>query len=98
MSDLPLSFPAAAARLGVKPRILRSAIRAGKIPAPAALGALASISPEWIASVQEAATANTKLFSGIKKPKVPAFARYEGTSAWRKYTSRVRAFTAFRAA
>lgn len=29
---------------------------------------------------------------GRKRPKVPAFARYEGTSAWRKDRRKVRAF------
>lgn len=34
---------------------------------------------------------------GKPRPKVPAFARYEGTSAWRKYRRRVRAYARFRA-
>ena len=32
------------------------------------------------------------------RQKVPAFARYEGTSAWKKYRRRVRAYARFRAA
>ena len=33
-----------------------------------------------------------------KRPKVPPFARYEGTSAWRKDRRRVKAYNLFRAA
>lgn len=29
---------------------------------------------------------------GPKRPKVPAFRRYEGTSAWRKYRAKRRAY------
>ncbi len=32
------------------------------------------------------------------RPKVPAFARYKGTSAWRKNPRRIRAYAAFLAA
>ena len=35
---------------------------------------------------------------GAPRPKVPAFARYRGTSAWRKDRKRVRAYALFRAA
>ena len=35
---------------------------------------------------------------GARRPKVPPFARYEGTSAWRKYPVRVRAYAKYRAA
>ncbi len=35
---------------------------------------------------------------GKKRPKVPAFARYEGTSAWRGNKKRVRAYALFLAA
>ena len=35
---------------------------------------------------------------GAPRQKVPPFARYEGTSAWRKYRRRVREYTRFRAA
>ena len=34
---------------------------------------------------------------GAKRPKVPAFARYEGTSVWRSNKKRVRAFYLFKA-
>lgn len=33
----------------------------------------------------------------VARPKVPAFARYEGTSAWRKHRRKARAFAWFRA-
>ena len=32
------------------------------------------------------------------RPKVPPFARYEGTSAWRKYPRKVKAYALYRAA
>ena len=35
---------------------------------------------------------------GPSRQKVPAFARYEGTSAWRKYRRRVREYARFQAA
>jgi hypothetical protein len=35
---------------------------------------------------------------GAPRQKVPAFARYEGTSAWRKNRRRVREYARFRAA
>ncbi len=34
----------------------------------------------------------------VTRQKVPAFARYKGTSAWRKDRRRVRAYALFRAA
>ena len=35
---------------------------------------------------------------GAPRQKVPPFARYEGTSAWRKYRRRAREYARFRAA
>lgn len=35
---------------------------------------------------------------GTKHPKVPPFARFEGTSAWRKYKRRARAYAQFKKA
>lgn len=35
---------------------------------------------------------------GAPRQKVPPFARYKGTSAWRKYRKRVREYARFRAA
>ena len=32
------------------------------------------------------------------RPKVPPFARYEGTSAWRKYPRKVKAYALYQAA
>ncbi len=43
-------------------------------------------------------TVKTKPVYAAAKPKVPAFARYRGTSAWRKYKIRVHEFNAYRAA
>ncbi len=99
MSDASnLSLPEAARRLGVPVRVLRRAIRTGKIPAPPKLSATAPLPAEWLTSVEAAVEASSKGFSWACAQKVPAFARYEGTSAWRKYRRRVRAYARFRAA
>ena len=99
MSDTSqLGLPEAARRLGVPVRALRRAIRAGKIPAPPHLAATAPLAAEWFDSAQAAAEASPKAFSSASRQKVPAFARYEGTSAWRKYPNRVREYARFRAA
>ncbi len=99
MSDTaaPMGLPEAARRLGVTIRVLRRAMRAGTIPASGRLTATTVLSPEWLASARTASEANPKSLRRGGKQKVPAFARYKGTSAWRKYTNRVRAFNAFRA-
>jgi hypothetical protein len=91
-----LSLPAAASHLGVPVRVLRRAIRMGTVPAPAKLNALSLLSQEWFASVQLAVVANPKAFK-VFPQKVPAFARYEGTSCFRKYRNRVREFNAHKA-
>ena len=99
MSDTTkLGFPEAARRLGVPLRVLRRAIRSGKIPAPPARTATATLPASWLATAQAAVEASPKALSRQASQKVPAFARYEGTSAWRKYKNRVREFAAFRAA
>ncbi len=90
-----LGFPEAAQRLGVTIRILRRAIRTGRLPAPPHLSATASLPAEWFASVQAAVAASPKALSRSTTQKVPAFARYEGTSAWRKYPNRVREYARF---
>ena len=93
MSDTStLSLPEAARHLGVSVRSLRGAIRAGKIPAPAHLTATAPLSAEWLASVEAAVEASPKALSWAPRPKVPPFARYKGTSAWRKYSIRAREY------
>jgi hypothetical protein len=91
-------FPEAALRLGVTVRVLRRAIRAGKLPAPPQLNATASLPAEWLASAEAAVAASPKALSRGTTQKTPAFARYEGTSAWRKYANRVRDYARFRAA
>jgi hypothetical protein len=93
----PLGFPEAARRLGVPLRVLRRAIRDGKIPAPPQLGATAVLSAGWFDSVAAAVEASPRLLNRTPPQKVPPFARYEGTSAWRKYRNRVREHTAFHA-
>ena len=56
-----------------------------------------SLSPEWFSSAQAAVAASPKALIGTARAKVPAFARYQGTSAWTKYRNRVRAYARFRA-
>jgi hypothetical protein len=99
MSDTTtFGLPDAAQRLGVPVRVLRRAMRAGRIPAPANLTATVSLSAEWLSSVKAAAEASPNALSRAPRQKVPAFARYEGTSAWHKYRVRVRGYARFRAA
>lgn len=93
-----LSLPQAARRLGVSVRVLRRAIRTGKVPAPAHLAATIPLTAEWLASVEAAVQASPKVFTSVLPQKVPPFARYEGTSAWRKYPNRVREYARFQAA
>ena len=99
MSDTPttVGFPEAARRLGVSLRILRRAIRAGRIAAPARLSAIASLPAAWLAEVQAAVAADPTLLRAVVPQQVPAYARYRGTSAWHKYPRRVREFARVRA-
>jgi hypothetical protein len=98
MSDTQLGFPDAARRLGVPLRVLRHAIRAGKIPAPPHRSATASLPAEWLDRAQAAAEASPHALSRPPSQKAAPFARYVGTSAWRKYKNRVREYKAFQAA
>ena len=98
MSDIVhIGLPEAARRLGVPVRVLRHAIRAGKIAAPPHLTATTALSNEWLEAAQACVAASPKALSRTALQKVPPFARYEGTSAWRKYGNRVREYTRFRA-
>jgi hypothetical protein len=99
MSDAyPLGLPEAARRFGVPTRILRRAMRAGTIPTPAHLTATSILSDEWLNSALAAVAASPKALSRASAQKIPAFARYEGTSAWHKHRNRVRAYAHFHAA
>jgi hypothetical protein len=93
-----LGLPEAARHFGVPLRVLRRAIRAGKIPAPANLTATSSLPAEWLASAEAAVETSPNALSRQPRQKVPAFARYEGTSAWHKHRVRVRAYARYRAA
>ncbi len=94
-----LGFPEAACRLGVSVGVLRRAIRAGRVPAPAAkVNATTRLSAEWLASVEAAAQEEPGKLSRRIAQSVPPFARYPGTSAWRKYRNRVRDYYSFLAA
>lgn len=100
MNDISkFGFPAAARQLGVSLRVLRHAIRSGKIAAPAQNNATASLSAEWLANAQKTAAAAPQALSRRLKPqKAAPFAHYEGTSAWRKYKTRVRDYNNYHAA
>jgi hypothetical protein len=99
MSDTsPLGFPEAARRLGVALWVLRRAIRTGRIPAPPQVGATASIPAAWLERVEAEVKEQPALLSRRFQQKVPAFARYEGTSAFRKYANKVREYAHFQAA
>jgi hypothetical protein len=93
-----IGFPEAARRLGVPLRVLRQAIRTGRVPAPAERTATATLTADWLASVQAAAGASPAVFSRAFAQKVPAFARYAGTSAWTGDRKRVHSYRWFRAA
>lgn len=99
MSDQTSAFgyPGAARRLGVSVRVLRGAIRAGRLPAPPHHGATARLPADWLTAVEAAVEASPKALRQVFPAKVAPFARYDGTSAWRKYRVRVRAYTRFRA-
>lgn len=87
-----IGFPEAARHLGVPLRVLRHAIRSGRVPAPPQQGATAAIPTAWLDKVAAQAKAAPKTFSRAADQKVPNFARYEGTSAWRKFRKRVHAY------
>ena len=73
MSDTPpLGLPEAARRLGVSVRVLRGAIRAGRIAAPPNMSAVVSLSPEWLSSAEAAVAASPQLLIRSARQKVPA--------------------------
>ena len=99
MSDTPtLGLSEAARHLGVPVRVLRRAIRTGKLPAPTGLTATTPIPAEWLAQAKATIETPGHALRRTVKQSVPPFARYEGTSAWRKYSVRVREYNEFRAA
>jgi len=89
-------FPAAARQLGVSLRVLRHAIRTGKIAAPAQNHATASLTGAWLAEASKA-VAEKSLSRSLKPQRAAPFAHYEGTSAWRKYKTRVRDYNNYHA-
>jgi hypothetical protein len=70
-------------------------MRTKKIPAPAKLTATTTLTAEWFSSVQATVEAQPKALGRNAPQKVPAFARYIGTSAWKKHTNRAREYAAF---
>jgi hypothetical protein len=96
MSDATtIGLSEAATRLGVPVRVLRHAIRSGALPGPAPLTATTAVSAEWVDSAKATIEAQPKVLSRASLQKVPPFARYRGTSAFRKYRSRVREYAQF---
>ncbi len=99
MSDTPtLGLCEAARHLGVSVRALRHAIRVGTLPAVPHLSATATLPADWLSQAQAASETPGHALGRQGKQRVPAFARYRGTSAWRKYSARVREYARFRAA
>ncbi len=99
MSDLPpIGLPEAARRLGVPLRVLRRAIRSGKIAAPSHLTATSNLPADWLEGAMAQVKAHPGTLKRSSRQKVAPFARYVGTSAWRKYANRVREYNHFRAA
>ncbi len=99
MSDTStLGFLEAARHLGVPVRVLRRAIRSGQIPAPHQMTATSKLSAEWLAKVEATVETPGHALRRTVPQKVPAFARYEGTSVWRQYPGRPREYARFRAA
>jgi hypothetical protein len=86
----------AATTLGVTIGDLRRALRTGRLPAVPNLTATSVLSADWIAQA-EAAASSPATFSRAGTQKVPAFARFKGTSAWQKYKNRARQYAAHRA-
>ena len=75
----------AAARLSVPLWVLRRSIFEGRVPAPPQNGALARVTAEWVQSVAAAAAADpAKVLSRTRRQAVKPFARYEGTSVWKR--------------
>ena len=95
--SVTLGLPDAARHLGVSVRVLRQAIRLGRIPAPPHLTATSPLPADWLTTAESAIEADPKALSGTSPQDIPAFARYEGTSAWRKYRRRVREYAKFHA-
>ena len=81
MSETPtLGLPDAAHHLGTSVRVLRRAIRTGRIPAPPHLTATTTLSAEWLDSAKAAIEAAPQGLRGVFRAKVAPFARYPGTS------------------
>jgi len=92
-----LSLPEAASHFGVPLWVLRRAIRAGALPAPEKLTATSFLPADWLASAQAALQEHPKALQRNLPQKAPPFAHYKGTSAWRKYATRVRDHARFQA-
>lgn len=87
-----LGLPAAAKQLGVSLRVLRHAMRAGKIPAPANLTATSALPADWLETAKAAAEKDPTALNRSFLQTVPPYARYKGTSVWHQYHNKVRAY------
>jgi hypothetical protein len=98
MSDTGfVGFEQAARRLGVTIGSLRRAIRQGRIAPPPVVSATARLPGAWVDQLRATIAEKPEVLRGTRRQKVAAFARYEGTSAWRSYPHRVRAYARFAA-
>ncbi len=92
-----IGLPGAARQLGVSVRVLRRAIRTGRLAAPEQLSATSTLPSDWVQSAKAAIEASPQTLGSATPQKVPPFARYRGTSAWRKYSTRVKEYAEYRA-
>lgn len=98
MSDTAtIGLPEAAHQLGVSIRVLRRAIRSGKLPAPPHLTATSKLPAGWVQEAKAAIEASPKALVAAFPQKVPPFARFKGTSVWRQFKRRAREYADFRA-
>lgn len=86
MDGTAITLQQAAQQLGVSLRTLQRAVFEGRVPAPPQQGALTWVSPAWVGEVgQHVEKADENIFGRVHRQKVKPFARYEGTSAWKKH-------------
>ena len=97
-NSAPIGLPEAARQLGVSLRTLRQVMRSGHVPSPPQHTATATLPDGWMEAASAALAAVPLADRRTLQQKVKPFARYEGTSAWRKYPRRVREYARYRAA
>lgn len=95
MSDATIPLPEAARRLGLSPRQLRTAVRAGALPAPPEMHALAAVPESWLSTALTAVAADPAVVAAVHRQAEPDFAHFRGTSFWTKFRVRARAYRRF---